>query len=734
MKRDHSKIKTFKLNLFLRTSIYSLLIILISLSSYFGSVPLVSNYLHDIESQTYDLLFLVRHNLNLNPKPPEDILIIGIDAVSIDKVGVPWPWPRQFHAALVDALNDSKVKSIFFDIIFDTISPLSLQTQEVAGDRTISTSSVDAGVEDDEFFAKAISTSMNVFLACEAEPLSKTKYHVATPVDTFLKALSNDVGFLGNTAVSYDNDNFVRRAKVVFPEFYNDPAISTSIPLRIAQKYFGEKAVILQNGYVQIGKNQIPGEFLINYYGPCGKIKTIPYWKALDDIYGGKTDYFKNKIILVGRSNLKASIDPFRSVRAPDSFATPFSKITPNFAGVEVQATILSNILKRDFIERLNDLALFALLLFVGLISTFIVYKFRTKFIFSFYFSILLSITYLVCAFILLAYYKISIPPTFPIYALITPIYLINFLDQHFIVDSARRRQAKLFQQLVSPQVAEEIEKMEQGELALGGTKREITALFTDIQNFTSLCEKIEPEIIVNILNQFFTEMVMVIHKHEGLVDKFIGDAIMALWGTPKLMDTKLQANLAVSCALAMKKELIQINKVWKEMGFTEDLNIRIGINTDIAITGNLGSPQRAQFSAIGDGVNVASRLEGVNKVYGTGILLSEKTVNLLDKNKFHLREVDTVLVPGKDVPIKIFELIAPESYSSELLNLYSKALSSYRGKNFSSAIKDWEECLKINPNDKPSKVMLSRAMILNEKLLNNQLENWNPAWIIENK
>lgn len=734
MKSDHSKIKTFKLSLFSRTFIYSLLIILISLSSYFGNVPLISNYLHDIENQTYDLLFLVRHNLGLNPNPSEDVVIIGIDAVSIDKVGVPWPWPRQFHAALVDALNDSKAKSIFFDVIFDTISPLSLQTQDVEGDRTVSMTYVDAGVEDDEFFAKAISTYKNVFLACEAEPLSKTKYHVATPIDIFIKALSNDVSFLGNTAVSYDNDNFVRRARVVFPEFYKDPAISTSIPLRIAQKYFNKKAVISQNGYVQIGKYNIPEELLINYYGPCGKIKTVSYWKALDDIYNGKADYLKNKIVLVGRSNLKASIDPFRSVRAPDSFATPFSKITPNFAGVEVQATVLSNILNGDFIQRLNPVILFFLFLVVGLISTFIVFKFRNKFILSFYLSVFLSLIYLVGAFILLTDYKISIPPTFPVYAIIAPIYLINFLDQYFIVDRARKRQARLFQQLVSPQVAEEIEKMEQEQLALGGTKREITALFTDIQSFTSLCEKIEPEIIVNILNQFFTEMVMVIHKHDGLVDKFIGDAIMALWGTPKVLDTRLQANLAVSCALAMKKELIQINKIWKDMGFSEELNIRIGINTDIAITGNLGSPQRAQFSAIGDGVNVASRLEGVNKVYGTGILLSEKTVNLLDKNKFHLREIDTVLVPGKDVPLNIFELCANEDYSLELFNLYSKALSFYRSKDFSSAIKSWEECLKINPKDKPSKVMLSRSLMFNEKLLNNKLENWSSAWTIENK
>lgn len=697
---------------------------------FFGNIPIISNYLHDIENKTYDLLFITRHSLNLDPKVPDNILIVGIDASSITKVGVPWPWPRQFHAALVDALFKAKAKLIVFDIIFDTISPLSLQTQDILGKETIAKTLFDAGKEDDDFFATSIKKAMNVILACEAEPLSKTQYQTVVPINPFLKALNEDISLLGNTSVTYDRDNFVRKARLIYPEFYNDPPISSSLALRSAQKYLNTKATILKDDSIQIANKKTPKEFLINFYGPAETVSTISYWKALDLIYKGEDSIFKNKIILIGRTKLKASIDPFKSVRAPDSFPTPFAALTPNFSGVEIQATIIGNLLENSYIGKMNQFLLAVFFLGIGIITTIIVSNFRPRLVECFYISSLFSLIYILISFVLLVFYRISIPPTYPIYGIIVPIYFINFLDQYFVVDRARRRQAKIFRQLVPSQVADEIEEMDQEQLALGGTKRVITALFTDIQNFTSLCEKYKPEIIVNVLNHFFTEMVKIIHKHNGLVDKFIGDAIMALWGSPKVLDKELQANLASKCALDMKQELKELNKIWRGLGLDEDLYIRIGLNTDEAITGNVGSPQRIQFSAIGDGVNVASRLEAVNKVYGTGILISEKTAKLLKKG-FHLREIDTILVPGKDIPINIYELIDPQEKTSELIEKYSLALNNYRNKNFDEAIKYWQDCLKLNQDDNPSKIMLGRILKLKQSGIPN---DWQPIWFSENK
>lgn len=698
--------------------------------SYFGNIPLVTNYLHDIENKTYDLLFNVRHSLKLNPTTPSNITIIGIDATSIDKVGVPWPWPRQFHASLLDALTKAGSKIVFFDIVFDTISPLSLQTQDISGSEVISKSSFNAGTEDDNIFASSIKKAMNVFLACEVEPLSRTTFHTALPIGVFLQGINNDISFLGNTSVKYDNDNFVRRAKVIFPEFHSEPAVSTSLTLRIAQKYLQTRAQVLSDDLIEINKIKIPREILINYYGPACTIKTIPYWKALDLIYSQDFSEFKDKIILIGRSNLKASIDPFKSVRSPDSFATPFAYLTPNFSGVEIQATILSNILQNSYILKVNQILIALTMLLIGILSNLIVSRFRTRLVLCSYLCIFFSIIYLIASFILFLFFRTSIPPTFPIYGIILPIYFVNFLDQYFVVDRERRRQARIFRQLVPSQVADEIDEMDQEQLALGGTKREITVLFTDIKNFTGLCEKYEPEFIVTILNEFFTEMVKIIHKYNGLVDKFIGDAIMSIWGSPKVLETKIQADLASHCALSMKEQLKELNKMWKSKGLKEDLKIRIGINTDEAITGNVGSLQRIQFSAIGDGVNVASRLEAVNKVYGTEILISNKTKRLLD-NTFSLREVDTVLVPGKDIPINIYELLLTSDLPNELIETYSKALNSYRNKNLDEAIKSWNECIKINPDDNPSQIMLQRAMKLKQLGISNE---WSPIWSIENK
>lgn len=725
---EHKKQK----KLFLRSSVYSLSIILISLVWYFGNMPLISNYLHDTENKTYDLLFITRHNLKLNPNPPKDILIVGIDATSINKVGVPWPWPRQFHAAIVDALTKAKTKLIIFDIIFDTISPLSLQTQDILGEQTIAKTSFDAGKEDDQIFAKSITKAMNVILACEGEPLSKLKYQVVVPIPPFLKALNNDTSYLGNSSVTYDPDNFVRRAKIIFPEFYSDPPISSAIAFRTIQKYLNKRGEISSKEEIYLGKTKIPKEFLINFYGPAETINTIPYWKTLELTSGenSENNIFKNKIVLIGRTKLKASIDPFKSIRSPDSFPTPFSALTPNFSGVEIQATILGNLLDKTFLVKIHPF-LFGLVIFTsGLIANFIIAAFRQRLVLCFSLCLLLSIFYMSVCFILFVFYNFVIPPTFPAYGAILPIYFVNFLDQYFIVDHERRKQAKIFRQLVPIQIADEIEKMDQEQLALGGTKRIITVLFTDIQNFTGFCERIAPEIVVNILNQFFTEMVKIIHKHNGLVDKFIGDAIMALWGSPKVIDSKTQATLAAQCGLEMKEELNKLNTLWKRSGLDESLSIRVGINTDEAITGNVGSPQRIQFSAIGDGVNVASRLEAINKVYGTTIIVSENTAKLLTA-EFHLREIDSVTVPGKDIPINIFELIQEEEYISELLNKYNEALKNYRSKDLNRAIILWEECLKIKPSDKPSLIMLNRSRKLNQIQLP---EGWKPIWNIENK
>ena len=723
-------------NNYIRTFVYSSLIILISSLFFFTDIPLISNYLHDIESKTYDLLFVTRYRLKLDPKPPKDILIVGIDASSISKVGVPWPWPRQFHGALVDALSEVKAKLIIFDIIFDTISPLSIQTEDISGTETVAMSSFDAGKEDDNIFANSIKNAMNVVLSCEAEPLSKTDYQAILPIETYVKALNYDTRYLANSSVTYDSDNFIRRAKLVYPEFHKDPAIASSTAFRSVQLFLKKRAKILNDDLISFNGKKIPFQFLVNFYGPSETIKTISYWKTLELISSGNTSIFKNKVILIGRTKLRASIDPFKSVRSPDTFPTPYSAINPNFSGVELQATILSNLIDNSFIIKLNNFSTLMVFIFVSFITAYFVSAFRQKLTLCFYFSLLISLIYTLCSFVLFLIFKISIPPTYASYGIIFPIYFVNVLDQYFIVDRARRRQSKIFRQLVPPQVADEIEHMDIEQLALGGIKREITVLFTDIKSFTTLCEKNTPETIVHLLNEFFTEMVKVIHKHNGLVDKFIGDAIMAIWGSPKVISKKEQANLVSRCALSMQKELKLLNEHWLKTGLTEALSIRVGINTDFAITGNIGSVQRMQFSAVGDGVNVASRLEAVNKVYGTSIIVSENTANLIDQDKsIVLREIDRVTVPGKDLPINIYELLNPEDTKTELIENYSKALQSYRNKNFKEAETLWQKCLEIDKTDKPSKIMLERTTKILDQINKSQFpDDWQPTWIVENK
>jgi len=189
----------------------------------------------------------------------------------------------------------------------------------------------------------------------------------------------------------------------------------------------------------------------------------------------------------------------------------------------------------------------------------------------------------------------------------------------------------------------------------LGGEKRNITIFFSDIRGFTSISEKLEPEELVRLLNEYLTEMTSIIIKDEGLVDKYMGDAIMAFWGAP--LDQPDHAEIACSSSLEMMDKLRALQKKWKKEGIPS-FDIGIGLNSGDAIVGNMGSSTRFDYTAMGDNVNIASRLVGLNKTYDTNIIISENTYKII-KDKFKTRKLDTVKVKGKKKPIIIYELLS---------------------------------------------------------------------------
>jgi len=255
------------------------------------------------------------------------------------------------------------------------------------------------------------------------------------------------------------------------------------------------------------------------------------------------------------------------------------------------------------------------------------------------------------------------------------------------------------FEKYVNKEILSQIIKKKQ-KILLGGEKKELTIFFSDIRDFTSISEKMSPENLGEMLNKYLSFMTNKIILLNGTVDKFIGDAIMAIWNAP--VEEKDHALLACRCALDQINSLKEFNK---ENKF--NLQIGIGIHTGEAIIGNFGSNQRFNYTAIGDSVNIASRLEGLTKHYKASIIVSQDTYNLV-KDKFSFRKLDIVRVKGKKNPLTIYELVL--SPNPNFLKVYHTGFDFYLKKDFKQAIKYFKQAKKINSLDKPTHIFLERC------------------------
>jgi adenylate cyclase len=246
--------------------------------------------------------------------------------------------------------------------------------------------------------------------------------------------------------------------------------------------------------------------------------------------------------------------------------------------------------------------------------------------------------------------------------------------------------------------------------LVLGGEEREITAFFSDVQGFTSISESLTPKEIVELLNEFLTEMTNIILQNEGTVDKFEGDAIIAFFGAPNVLDD--HAGRTCRSCIQMQRRLVDLRRQWQAAGKPQ-LKMRIGLCTGPAVVGNMGSENRMDYTMMGDTVNLASRLEGVNKLYGTYTLISDSTMRSAGPG-FVAREIDAVKVVGKKAPVTVFELIGIAdrvgAETLEVIRHYGKGLQAYRERDWQRAGAHLKNALAVTPQDGPSQTLLKRC------------------------
>ncbi len=273
---------------------------------------------------------------------------------------------------------------------------------------------------------------------------------------------------------------------------------------------------------------------------------------------------------------------------------------------------------------------------------------------------------------------------------------------------------------------------MEEGQDALGGTEQTASILFSDIKGFTAFSERTGASETVAMLNDYFTVMVDMVMNHGGILDKYMGDGMMAVFGAP--FPGEQDADNAMKAALGMFRALEFFNE-GREGAGKETIDIRVGLNTDQVVSGNIGSSRRMDYTVIGDGVNLAARLESASKAYGTRLLISEFTVAALHQD-YALRQVDRLRVQGKENPVAIFEALDsyPEGAIQDvpaLIQTFDEALQAYRGQRWSEALQGFEASLAIHPTDRVSQVYRSRCDIFSA---NPPPEDWDGVWVMTHK
>ena len=295
---------------------------------------------------------------------------------------------------------------------------------------------------------------------------------------------------------------------------------------------------------------------------------------------------------------------------------------------------------------------------------------------------------------------------------------------------SSEKRIKSTMSRYMNPQLAEQM--LSGGQDVLGGQSVKATVLFSDIRSFTTITEKLGAAGTVSMLNEYFTDMVECIQDEGGMLDKFIGDAIMAGFGVP--VSHEDDEDRAMRAAINMFKRLAALNRV---RGLRGDMPIEmgVGLNTDMVVSGNIGSPKRMDYTMIGDGVNLAARLESACKTYSAQILISENTYRSL-KGTYRIRDIDKVIVKGKTEPVGIYEVLdyhTEETFPHlmEVVNQFNNGVQHYRKREWPEAIDAFNEALARNPNDRLSQTYIDRCKVLEKEKLGN---DWNGVWVMKTK
>jgi adenylate cyclase len=749
------------------------------------------DFLKRFEYDTLDTRF--RYRPTRYTPPDSRIVVVSIDQQSQEVLGK-WPFPRKYFGQMLDALHQDGAKVAAFDITFDkpdqTSAPIRslwarLEQEKKAGhppDPKLEAHVAELAREfdSDAQFAAALRRFGPVVLGnFYLEPqevrgidgaaldkyaemvqwyaLNRTSINPATGKSDFASLLNsyqfegtlftatianipelappeNDektaIGFFN---ISSDADGVLRRSLLVLPfgrsNNPDDIDLYGSLEVQTLRAYLGLKTdqVTVNYGPAGIASLQFAdklsirpdylGRMFINYRGPRG---TYPYYSLADVVqHRFMPGTFRDKIVLVG-----ASATGIGDLRTP-----PYGGI--DYPGLEVHANVIDNMLNHGFLihgphQILLDLALIFVL---GLPLGFALALVSPRWMW-FGLSLLIPFTALVYVAFLRNYW---INFTVPAGTLTANVMLVS-LYRALVEEKEKRKVRSAFGQYLSPEV---IRRLLLNPKLVEPRKQDITVMFSDIRGFTTISEKLDAQELALFLNGYLSDMTRIVIATSGTLDKYIGDAVMAFWGAPYEDDS--HAIQACTAAIEMMKRVRELQRQWATEG-KPALDIGIGLNSGVASVGNMGSVLRYGYTALGDSVNLSSRLEGLNKEYGTQIIVNESTFAAAQNAGLLFRELDLIRVKGKLQPVTVYELFGHRldlqqegtlADAEARLAEFEKARRLYRQRQWSQAQSVFQSILNIWPNDGPSIVYLKRCQ---DYLADEPLPEWDGVFTMTHK
>ena len=586
-----------------------------------------------IDYRAFDYLSTFRHA----PLPDDGPVIVAIDEPSFADINLQWPWPRSLHGQLVKSLRGAGAKVIALDVIFSEPT--------TAGE--------------DEALAAALGS--DVVLAGDETLISSAQ------ADQFVRTLPltqfTDTGArAGIASISLGGDGTIRRL----------PDLDDSFALQIA-KAAGLPATLPAGG------------MLMQAFGGPRTYPTVSYYQALDPANLLPPDTFRDRVVIVGLSLQNA---PSVAAGGADAFATPYTVLNGRLvAGAEVHATIYDNLRTGNGIAEATPMLKGAFVLIAVLLAVLLVWRgtgWPAAFGGAAHILAMVAASY-----VALRFGRTFLSPIAPSMAF-AAIGIAQATLDYAAERRGRREIMRAFGQYLSPDLVARLAE-DPGQLKLGGEKRTLSVLFCDVRGFTTIAEglKDDPEQLTHLINRLLTPLSEVVLSHGGTIDKYIGDCIMAFWNAP--LEDAEHALHAVSAGLAMLAAIdalnLELEAEAKAAGTPfMPLRIGIGINTGDCVVGNMGSTRRFDYSALGDAVNLASRLEGASKQFGVPFLLGEATAALV-RDRFPVLELDRITVKGRNTGTAVSTVLP--GTGEEALALHRRFVAAFYAGN-------GEECRKL--------------------------------------